>query len=138
MNIKRRSAYTTILALAVAVLTLAAPNAWAGAKCKAGTKPGKTAASLKAGDKVGCYNVKKAAQGKTLLTADKTKACFACHSLTGSVPPAQVLANLRDQGYSLVPAKIVAAFQAHTAEMGNSTLNTSQAVLIGQYLQSIK
>lgn len=120
-------------------ITSDAPSIYlAAVKCKAGLKPAKTPISLVPGAKVGCIDPKKAALGKKLLTSDYTQSCFACHAAGGIAPSTMMNSNLRAQGYTLTPANITAAFNAHLAQMTNATLTPKNTALIIQYLESIK
>ena len=107
-------------------------------KCKTGTKAGKTPISLVVGAKVSCYNVASAAVGKKLLTKDFSKSCSTCHSGFGIAPSTQMNTKLRAQGYTLKPASIIAAFNAHASEMAGSVITAKDAKAISNYLQSIK
>lgn len=105
--------------------------------CKTGFKAGKTPVSLKTGGKVGCVNTKAASLGKKLLTGT-ANVCYACHS-SGGIQPAQLMSsNLRAQGYTLSPANIMNAFNAHSSEMLGATLTSKDAKNISQYLQTLK
>ncbi len=117
---------------------MSAVSAYAALLCKKGTKAGKTPISLKAKAKVACYNVKLAAAAKRLLTLDMTKSCFACHASGSAHPVTTMNANLRLQGYTLKPASILSAFNAHGAQMMGASLTSAEAKSISNYLQSIK
>ena len=106
--------------------------------CKTGFKAGKTPVSLVVGAKPGCYKVVSATAGKKLLTTDKTKTCMGCHSSLGIAPASLMNSNLRTQGYTLKPASIQAAFDAHSAEMLGSIITPKDAQAISAYLQSLK
>lgn len=106
-------------------------------KCKAGYKPGKTAISLVAGDKVACVDPKSAALGKKLLTS-VGNSCFACHAVGGMSPATHMSANLQAQGFTLKPVSILSAFQQHSAVMAGLTLTAKDAKNISQYLQTLK
>jgi|GEM_PF-4662994 len=106
--------------------------------CKTGLKAGKTPISLVVGGKVSCYNIVSAAAGKKLLTKDFSKSCSTCHSGFGIAPSTQMNSKLRSQGYTLKPASITAAFNAHSSEMAGSIITAKDAKLISYYLQSIK
>lgn len=138
-----RTVCLLIITFALVFLPINSPDhAYAATSCKVGTKLGKTPISLKIGDKPGCYNIKLAAAAKKLLTTDASKSCKLCHANSSSLfPIAHVKstnANLRTQGYTLKPASITAAFNAHKSQMMNATIKSSDAKAISNYLQSIK
>ena len=119
-------------------LQSASPDSYAAvAPCKTGFKRGKTPVSLVEGAKPGCYKISLAATGKKLLLGTNNT-CFACHSAAGISPTSTTNGKLRDQGYTLQPASILSAFNAHQSEMSGASLTLAQAKAISSYLQSIK
>lgn len=112
-------------------------NTYAATSCKTGFKPGKTPVSLVIGAKPKCVNSVQVAAGKKLLTGT-ANTCFVCHGAAGISPVSQMNSNLRAQGYTLAPADITAAFNAHVTEMSGATITTKDTKAISQYLQSIK
>ena len=117
-------------------------NALAATKCKTGFKLGKTPVSLVVGDAPGCYSVKLAAAAKKLLTGNVARKCITCHAAGTVLFPiahvANMNTNLRNQGYSLAPDQITAAFNMHVTQMIGSKMSNAEAKQISQFLQSIK
>ena len=124
-------------AVAVSPVAQLPTDVYAATSCKTGFKTGKTPVSLVVGNKPGCYNVNQAALGKKLLTGTNNT-CFACHTLGGSQPYNQMNSNMRAQGYTLQPAQVLAAFNAHQGEMLGATLTSKDAKAISNFLQSIR
>ncbi len=114
-----------------AIVTFAATK-----KCKVGFKKGKSPVSLVAGEAVGCLNKLSIAAGKKLLTGFQNS-CFACHATGADVPAAELMSNLRTQGYTLSASSLRAAFTAHSDEMSGATMSAADAKKLSQYLQSL-
>ena len=126
-----------IAALILSSLALSRGASAATPQCKEGFKRGKTPLSLVAGAKPGCVSTTQAAVGKKLLNGTN-KACYICHSATAPYPPKQMISNLREQGYTLKSADILASFNAHFSEMSGGPITSKEAKAISNYLQSIK
>lgn len=137
-----RSPSLIALLLSAAVLTysgtLGPSSSLAALPCPDGFRRGKTPVSLVVGAKTGCYNIKRAAAGRRLLTTDNTRPCAACHNSVGIAPVSQMHSNIRALELTLRPADIEAAFAANIGEMAGATITSKDAKAISAYLQSIR